>query len=488
MLTPGRLALLAALLGVAAFVGMMALGERTPGAILLTVPAAAAASLTAVLTVRQPVAAFGILFGLASLSGVVIELRSGGVRLEQPSVIAALITLAVTRGWPPKSAVRAVKPIVACFAVYLGVLTLASALYAPEFLVSARMIIWTAVSMAGGAAVFALLVRSDNGAVDAWLSGIGVAHATVGIVIAAAFFLVGPNGVPGMQTSPGEPPKVAGLAFEANLFASMLGALAPFAIERFRRLPSVMRALPIVIIVVGVGLGVTRGAYLGLAAAIVVYLGVVTFRRRRMVEVLRLVPVIAVAAVLAPSISAISLPIERSSGASAGTPRAAASALPEPSATGAPARTPRPTPTPEPTPAADTLTYRTTRIPTALSDLRESPLIGLGAASYGQRHELSDRPGTRDYIGILALVAIYETGVIGAAALTLGFGFALRLFWRRSDSGPGAAAAYAASIASLLVAYQATNALFFSINWMLLGAGLAVVEARRAPPTDPARA
>jgi hypothetical protein len=104
-----------------------------------------------------------------------------------------------------------------------------------------------------------------------------------------------------------------------------------------------------------------------------------------------------------------------------------------------------------------------------------SPIIGLGAASYGQRHEIPYQAAdTPDYIGILALVALYESGVLGAAALGLGFLLSLRLLFRTSRQQPGPAAAYFASIVSLLVAYQATNALFFSINWIILGAGLAL--------------
>jgi cell division protein FtsW (lipid II flippase) len=142
-------------------------------------------------------------------------------------------------------------------------------------------------------------------------------------------------------------------------------------------------------------------------------------------------------------------------------------------------------PVPSPTPIADTFAYRTIRIGTALNDLRTSPLIGLGAASYGQRHEL---PGLQvaasDYIGILALVAVYESGLVGASALALGFGLSFWLLFRLSRDRPGAAAAYAASVVSLLVAYQATNALFFSINWIILGAGLALAVRTAGSPVE----
>jgi len=98
--------------------------------------------------------------------------------------------------------------------------------------------------------------------------------------------------------------------------------------------------------------------------------------------------------------------------------------------------------------------------------------MGLGAGTFGQRHGLAEQPGVRDYLSILALSAFYESGVVGAAALALGFLLSLRLILRASSRAPGLAAAYGASIVSLLVAYQASNVLFFSIIWIILGAGL----------------
>jgi hypothetical protein len=129
------LLVLSMFLGTGAFVGMMTLGEHTPETVLVTLAASLAASLTVILVVERPVAAFGLLVVLASISGVVVALSVGRVRLEQPSIIAALITLAVTRGWPRWSDLRPVLPIVASFSVYLVVLILASALNAPQPLV-----------------------------------------------------------------------------------------------------------------------------------------------------------------------------------------------------------------------------------------------------------------------------------------------------------------------------------------------------------------
>ncbi len=479
-------AALAALLGIGAFAGMMVLGDRTPETMLVSAVAAAGAALVVVLAVVRPVAAFAVLLGLASLSGVVIGLPFGRVRLEQPAIIAALVTILVTRSWPRPSDLKPMLPLMAAFGIYLAVLALSSALHAPQPLVSTRLIIWTGISMVGGLVVFSLLVRARSEEAGEWFTVTGVAQSALGLLVALAFLLLGPTGIPGMQVNPGEAPKVAALAFEANLFASMLGAMAPFVIERYRPRRDLVSAVSVVMIFIGFGLGVTRGAYIGLGVGLIVYLGLLAYRSRYRADVLAIVPVIAVALLLAPSVAVVSLPLERPSGSALTTPTPDHDGSSSPTAgesSGRPSRSPSstPAPTPAPTGTTDTFSYRTDRIPTTLRDLQESPIIGLGAATYGQRHLLTgSNAGAPDYIGILALVALYESGLVGALALALGFAFALRLLLGSSARHPGDAAAYVASVITLLVAYQATNALFFSINWIILGAGLALaVRARR---------
>jgi hypothetical protein len=259
-----------AALGVGAFLGLSLLGDRTPVGLLVALVASLGASATASLVVRSPLTAFALLLTLASVSGVVIALPVGRVRLEQPSIIAALVMLVATRGWPRRADLALVVPIAGSFALYLVVLTLASLMHAPQIAVSARLIIWTTLSMGAGVAAFVLVWRSDAQGAVGWFTVNGVGHALAGVVVAIAFLLLGPEGIPGIQTGLGEVPKVAGLAFEANLYASMLGAFAPFAIERFRTRRDPTTAVGVVLIVMGLGLGVTRGAYLGLGAGLLV--------------------------------------------------------------------------------------------------------------------------------------------------------------------------------------------------------------------------
>jgi len=76
------------------------------------------------------------------------------------------------------------------------------------------------------------------------------------------------------------------------------------------------------------------------------------------------------------------------------------------------------------------------------------------------------------------------TLAIGGAGLVIGIGLILLALWRASRRpivGP-LAAAYLGSLMSLLVAYQATNALNFSLIWLIAGAGMAI--AVRVSPDE----
>lgn len=154
----------------------------------------------------------------------------------------------------------------------------------------------------------------------------------------------------------------------------------------------------------------------------------------------------------------------------------------------APTTPPVPSVTLDPYP--DTISFRLERVPVALNDLPNSPLIGFGAESFGQRHPDRYAGAGPDHIAILAVVAPYESGIIGAAALWVGFALILALLWKAArrlrDDGQwravGAAAAFIGSSVSVLVAYQSNNALHLAINWIVIGAAAALTaqEASRA--------
>jgi hypothetical protein len=426
---------------------------------------AAAAALAIILLIRPaPVLAFGLLFLVASLSRFTIDLPVGRVRVEQPAILGSFVALAVM-GRLGALRDRSVIAVGACFGLYLSIMMLSSVLNAPALAVSLRLLIWTAISMLSAVVAYALLVGRP-GEAQRSLSWVGALQGFTGFAVAVLFLVAGPVGVPGMQVSPGEVPKVASVDFEANLFASLLAMLAPFALEEWRRRRTAMSAVVLVVTIAGLGLGVTRGAYLGLAGGLVVYFGVLAVRRVPRTILGPLVGLTAVAFLLAPAASSVLLPVQRP---------AALISSPAPGAS-APAGSTDPT-MPQPTPVADTLAFRLDRVPTALADIRTSPIIGLGTAAYGQHHLFSN--GSPDYIGTLALVAIYESGVIGALALAAGFLLLLAMLVWSHRGDVGRAAAYAGSITAFLVSYQATNALWFSINWLIVGAALAFAARSR---------
>ena len=130
----------------------------------------------------------------------------------------------------------------------------------------------------------------------------------------------------------------------------------------------------------------------------------------------------------------------------------------------------------------DTISQRLERVAPALDDLATSPWIGLGASSFGQRHaDYSQAGAPPDHIAILVVALPYEAGIIGALFFSLAVALLLLALIRASRSAwaTGFAAAYLAAIVSLLVAYQATNALVFGLNWLLAGAALALAARTR---------
>jgi len=445
---------------------------------ILTSGIAAVAALVIILLVRSaPVLAFGLLFLVASLSRLTIDLPVGHVRVEQPAILGSFLALAVL-GRLGTLRDRSVAAVGACFGLYLTVMVLSSVLKAPVLAVSLRLLIWTAISMLSAVVAYALLGRRP-GEEQRSLSWVGALQGLGGLAIAGLFLVAGPLGIPGMQVSPGEVPKVASVDFEANLFASLLAMLAPFALEEWRRRRTAVSAIVAIVTIVALGLGVTRGAYAGLAAGLVVYFGVLVLRLTPRVMLGPVVAVAAFALLLAPATSSVLLPAERPVAPFASQAPTASGTAGSPGAS--PGFTASPQPTPQPTPTADTLAFRLDRVPAALADIKTSPIIGLGAASFGQWHARQDAPETRDYIGMLALVAVYETGFIGALALFAGFLVLFILLIKPGGRDVGRAAAYAGAIASFLVSYEATNAMWFSINWLIVGAALAfVVRSRQA--------
>jgi hypothetical protein len=400
-------------------------------------------------------------------------------------------------------------PMAVAFTVYLGALTASSLLFSPDRVESLRMVFWTGLSMAGGLLAFLLLFGGDTEGAPRWLRLAATPQAVAGILVALLFFWLGPVVLNGGVPLPGMDFKVYGMSWEANVYASLLGAVSLFAIEEFRSRPQLRSAALVTLLLLGMAVGLTRGAYLGLVAGLIVYTAVILYRRQRprslllpiSVAVTAIVVGFLVAPVLLPYYRPPTQPIDLTTpgwgrGLAIGpyvlpglTGRPSPTGQPSPSggpgSSGGPGVSPPPTPPPvaPQQPITDTIAFRLDRIPIALTDLHRDPIIGLGANSFGQRHvDLSQGPTAPDHLAILAVAALYESGVVGSAGLIVGFALILLALWRasgRPTTGP-MAAAYVGSLVSLLVAYQATNALNFALIWLIAGAGLAMAFSKTA--------
>ncbi|MGA3056497.1 MAG: hypothetical protein ABSE70_00455 [Candidatus Limnocylindrales bacterium] len=497
------LALVALVLG--GIAGVWRLSDRTPTSLALATLAVGGAGLVAFLSTRRPVVAFGVLFLLASLSRWTIDTQLGNMRLEQPAIAAGLLAMLYARRLPDLATWRRLLPMAVAFMVYLGALTASSLLHSPDRVDSLRMVFWIGLSMAGGLLAFLLLFGGDPEGGPHWLRLAAAPQAAAGILIALLFFWLGPVILAGGQYLPGMDNKVYGMSWEANVYASLLGAVGLFAIEESRSRPRLRSVALVALLLLGMAVGLTRGAYLGLTAGLIAYIGVILYRRQRprslllpgSVAVGAIVVGLLVAPVLLDYARTPTQPIDLTTPGWGrglaigpyllpGLPGHPPSGLLRmdivPPAPPVPPGEPKPPPV-APPPTTDTIAFRLDRIPIALADWHGDPVIGLGANSFGQRHvDLTQGPAAPDHLAILAVAALYESGVVGSVGLIVGFALILLALWRasrRPTTGP-MAAAYLGSLVSLLVAYQATNALNFSLIWLIAGAGLAMVFSKTA--------
>lgn len=448
----------------------------------------------------RPRISLGILFLLASFSRSTLETPLGTMRPEMPAIaVVALVLLAGGRFSALRNVPRSAVVMALAFGTYLVVLAISSAFVAPGTAQSMRMVTWLAISMAGGVVAFVLVRPRPTDAIEP-LAFAGAVMGAFAIAFAALFPTFGPEFHFGIQDPDAVVPRVFAFGWETNLYASFMAMCVFFAFEAARGPRRATGLAMLALVLVAFPLGITRGAYIGLAAGILAYMVVRVVAEHRPRDLPRLGAVSAAMLLVGLAASNFLLPnaLEREgiAGLPSGSPGPSGS---QPAESGEPSSRPssdesdEPTPSIGPTPSLeaypDTVGFRLERVPIALADLRNSPLIGFGAESFGQRHpERYAGPGP-DHIAILAVVVPYEAGIIGALALLIGFVLLLFTLWTsargsgaRGDSRTvGAAAAFIGSIVTVLVAYQVTNALHLAINWIVIGAAaaLTVAEATR---------
>lgn len=407
---------------------------------------------------RHPLGAVAVVFMLAALSKVSLDLPVGTMRLEQPALVG-LIALTIWHrralNLPP---MRPLLPVIAAGLVYLGTLTLSSAVVAPDPAASLRLAAWTALSMAGGLTAALLLAGRARRAISSF-SGPAAVVATVGLVSGVGYLLFA-IGTPWIDDPGSAMPRINAFVLEPNLYASLLAAVIPLALERWRARPSVAALATALVLLLAVGLGVTRGAYIGLAVGLPV-LFAITWRRAKQPARLRAMAVIVLLGGTAGLLMPKLLLDTGHSGLIANHPTVT--------------HTPGPTPTPTPPPAGDldTFAYRMVRVWGGLQEWRGSPWIGLGAYSYGQTHVLKN--GSHDVIAPWPVLTLHDAGLIGLGGLLGLLGLlGLRLWRTAGDSARGpTVSAYAAAVVVLFVAYVATAAVHFAVTWLIIGGALA---------------
>jgi len=482
---PGRRTLVDGAIVVVAILAaatLWAVGDRSAESLLKSVAAMAGAAAVFVCGRDHPVIAVAIVFALASASRLTLETPLGTLRVEQPAIVALVVVAAIRVRRESLNAPRQVWVVGVAVLVYLSVMAVSSALVAPQPIASLRMTLWWTISAAGGTAAFILLRDHIRAGRDSFVA-IGTGFAVAGIIAAAIFSIAGPDVAPGIQETLSVQPRVYGLGWETNLYASYVAAILLLAAGAAAERPGIAIGA-VALLGIAFPLGSTRGAYLGLAAGALSMGAIIAWRvgRRRFRVPRTLISTVGVAAVaLAVGIVCVGLLLpnidqrrEREQAAARPSPSPAASLSPSPAASLSPS--PRPTLVP----AADTIGFRLARIGPAIDDFWQSPVIGLGAESFGQRHADASQVGAPpDHLPFLILAAPYEAGVIGAVALLVALLLVLwGLIGRTRGSRPVLAASLVGVVVSLLVAYQATNALHFATNWLLLGLAMAVAWGR----------
>jgi hypothetical protein len=465
------------------YLAMVPEGLSTALVVILAAIGAAAAGATAL---SRPCLCLAILFLVASFSRATLETPLGTMRPEMPAIaVVAVLLLANGRFRGLLDLPRSTLVMALAFGTFLGVMALSSAVAAPGRSQSVHMVAWYAISMFAGVEAFILIRPQPADSVEPFAFA-GATMGALGILAAAAFLIAGPGFYLGIQEQTSVQPRVYAVAWETNLYASFLAMCAFFALEAARRRSRFGVAM-LALVLVGFPLGITRGAYIGLAAGALAYVATLVTIDRHAVDFRRLgalsAPLLAVG--ILASMTTLPNLLERAPGSN-------------PAASGGPASgqsgSPGPVATPAPTlaPSSDTLEFRLERVRVALGEVPQSPIIGFGAEAFGQRHPRRYAGSGADHIAVMGVEVLYQSGIAGLAALTVGFAMLLFALWqsaRRSFSrmdgrSVAAAAAFIGALVAMLVAYQVTTSVQFAINWIIVGAATALtVGVRPEEPT-----
>jgi hypothetical protein len=458
-------------LGLLGFVALWLYSDGTPLDVLTAAIATIGAVAVALLVPRQPVSAVGVVFLLAVFERLSLQLPAGEMRLEQPALLTLIVATGVYRSRLDLPSVRPLLPLIAAALVYLAALTASSLLVADQPLASMRMVAWSALSMLGGLVV-ALLVAGRAGRALPWLSGSAAVVATIGMVSAIGFLLFA-LGDPWVGGTEHFSPKVNALSHEPNLYASLLAAAIPLAAEMWRERPRIRNTVIVSVLLLAIGLGVTRAAYIGLAVGLVVYFALTVRREGFGADLKKLVAIIALTGAIGLVLPLLLL-----------NPYQQGMLLAEPPRPLTPSLEEGDEPADDLAGQLDTLGYRLDQVMIGFDEFAESPLIGRGAFAFGQRH--TEPRGGPAVIAIWPFAVAYDAGLVGLIALSTFFVLLARRVWRvaRDKLLGGAAVAFGAAVTVLVVAYLATTALHFAVTWIFIGCAVGATIPWRRPTSE----
>lgn len=440
--------------------------------------------------------AAGILVAAASWSAVTAPIGTVDIRLEQPAVVGLAVLLLLREPASIARVLRATIPVVALVAVFLGAQFASSALYAPDPGYSLRIAAWMAFSAGSAWVIATLLAGSPDGGrkIGQWLVVAALVQVAVAMAQVGAELLLESNW--GVLRTDSPVGKAFGLSWEPNLLCISLAVAASFAIfAPDDAVPGGRRRAPLVLgfLAVGLGLALSRGGLVALAAGSGAALIVGLWLPRRTGWTL---PDASWRTAFRWSVATLSLAValtlgirwagEQGLGMRPGDTAAPSeegtvgSLVPVPSgapSSPAPGESPRPGSGPTATPVpgktyygiSDTISLRLRNMRVAIEDtFVQSPFIGLGTSSFGQRY-LEPDCRCPSHIPNMTAATIYESGFVGFGAVALAFAIILArcIAVRRLD--------LVAALLVLLVGYQFTDALRFGSSWMLAGIAISAI-------------
>jgi O-antigen ligase len=398
--------------------------------------------------------AFGTLGAATMLNRYTLTVAGLHAKLEHLAILAllaAFVVYALRSGWRPCG--RALLWL----APYLGGTALASLLNAPERLTALRLTGLVTLVALGALLVywctdtparFRAAVRILIG-----FAGVEAALAFAGLV--AAWF----NSPLGVQPGRGEILVPFGTMWEPNVLGGYLAAGAILTLAALVMAPMARRGIGLAalftLILAALGLSLSRGAWAGfLAGVIVIACGSWLLARRSNVPWPALAPrwPLALGAALAAALFLV----------------AVAPALFPMTTKGLFNRVNVAAYTPQADPS---LLIRADMASQAAAEFGAHPLIGHGAGSFGINH--FDEQGRPGWISNLELHVLYDSGIVGLVALFGGLAVSGWAAWRSLRHGDPAhrpaIMGVLGAVVVLLVAYQATEASWLGYTWIYLG-------------------